>query len=231
MSEPSARRTLTRKEARSVYDRIGARQDSQAFYEDRAVGRVVQHAALGEARHVFEFGFGTGRFAERLLSQELPEEARWRGVDVSPEMARLARQRLARFAARAEVVHSDGGPPSDEPAGAYDRFVSNYVLDLLSEEDIRAVLDQAQRMLRPGGRLCLVSLTTGCSTASRAVIGVWSRIHALAPKLVGGCRPLELRPRLAESAWDVLYHDRSASFGMPSEGIVAERRADAPSDS
>jgi hypothetical protein len=48
---------------------------------------------------------------------------------------------------------------------------------------------------------------------------------------VGGCRPLELRPRLAESAWDILYHDRSASFGLPSEGIVAERRADAPSDS
>jgi len=231
VSEPRARRTLTREEARGVYDRIGARQDSQAFYEDRAVGRAVEHAAFGEARHVFEFGFGTGRFAERLLSELLPQQARWRGVDVSSEMVRLARRRLARFGARAQVVQSDGGPPNDEPAGAYDRFVSNYVLDLLSEEDIRAVLDQAQRMLRPGGRLCLVSLTTGCSAASRAVIGVWSRIHALAPKLVGGCRPLELRPRLGESTWKVLYHDRSASFGLPSEVIVAERKGGPPSDS
>jgi ubiquinone/menaquinone biosynthesis C-methylase UbiE len=231
MSEPVARRTLTREEARRVYDRIGAHQDSQAFYEDRAVGRAVQHAGFAEARRVFEFGFGTGRFAERLLSDELPQEARWRGVDVSPEMVRLARRRLARFGARAEVVQSDGSPPLDEPAGAYDRFVSNYVLDLLSEEDIRAVLEQAQRLLRPGGRLCLVSLTTGCSTASRAVVGIWSRIHGVSPKLVGGCRPLELRPRLAESAWNVLYHDRRAAFGLPSEVIVAELRGDAPSDS
>jgi ubiquinone/menaquinone biosynthesis C-methylase UbiE len=231
MSEPVARRTLTREEARRVYDRIGARQDTQAFYEDHAVGRAVRHAGFADARSVFEFGFGTGRFAERLLSQELPQEARWRGVDVSPEMVRLARRRLERFGARAEVVQSDGSPPVDEPAGAYDRFVSNYVMDLLSEEDIRGVLDQAERMLRPGGRLCLVSLTTGCSTASRAVIGIWSRVHGLAPKLVGGCRPLELRPRLVESAWNVLYHDRSATYGLPSEVIVAERRGEPPSDS
>jgi cyclopropane fatty-acyl-phospholipid synthase-like methyltransferase len=44
-----------------------------------------------------------------------------------------------------------GGAPIGEPAAAYDRFVSNYVFDLLSEEDIRAVIAEAYRVLRPGG--------------------------------------------------------------------------------
>jgi ubiquinone/menaquinone biosynthesis C-methylase UbiE len=38
------------------------------------------------------------------------------------------------------------------------RFV-NYVLDLLSEEDIHAALGEAGRLLEPGGLLCLTELS------------------------------------------------------------------------
>ena len=54
MSEPVARRTLTREEARRVYDRIGARQDSQAFYEDRSTNELVRRADLASASAIFE---------------------------------------------------------------------------------------------------------------------------------------------------------------------------------
>ena len=214
---------LSPEQARRVYDRIGRLQDSQAFYEDRAVESLVQNARFERAERVLEFGCGTGRFAQRLLSRSLPPTARYRALDLSPEMVRLARERLAPFGARAEVALTDGSPPTGEPASSRDRFVSNYVLDLLSEDAIAAVIREAHRILEPGGLLGLVGLSTGCTALSRAVSRLWSRLHALRPALLGGCRPLELLPFLAGARWRTLHHEKLAAFGVASEVVVAER--------
>ena len=214
---------LSRAEARRVYDRIGAGQDTQAFYEDRATGLLIRHGAFGSASRVLELGCGTGRFALRLLTSHLPETARYRGLDLSPKMVELARARLAPFAARAEVVLTDGAPPASEPTASCDRFVSNFVLDLLPEEDIAAVLSEAHRILAPGGLLCLAGLSTGAGAFSRLVSRAWARVHALRPALVGGCRPLELLAWLPPEQWRVRHHAQLAPFGVPSEALVAER--------
>jgi SAM-dependent methyltransferase len=216
--------TLSRKQARRVYDRIGALQDTQAFYEDRAVRILLEHGDFASALRVFEFGCGTGRFALRLLSDHLPAAARYRGVDQSPKMVELARRRLAPYASRADVVLSDGSPPTAEPAGYYDRFVSNYVLDLLSEADIAAVVREAHRILAPSGLLCLSGLSTGGGPLSRLVARAWGRVHSLRPALLGGCRPLDLVAWLPAADWRVRHRARLAPFGVPCEAVVAERR-------
>jgi ubiquinone/menaquinone biosynthesis C-methylase UbiE len=217
-------RTLTHDQARRVYDRIGARQDTQAFYEDRATEIIVAQGGFGTARRVFEFGCGTGRFAVRLLSGHLPKSARYRGIDLSPTMVALAQQRLAGFGARAEAVLTDGPPPKAEPDASYDRFVSNYVLDLLSENDIAAVLCEAHRILEPRGLLCLASLSTGSGSVSRRVARAWTRVHAMWPALVAGCRPLELPSHIPAHQWTIRHHQHVAPFGLPSEVLIAERR-------
>jgi len=219
----SAERTLAPAAARRVYDRIGRTQDTQAFYEDRATSKLIPHLDLGAARSVFEFGCGTGRFAAALLAKHLPNDATYRAVDISPVMVELARQRLAPFGARAIAKLSEGGPPVDEPSASYDRFLSNFVLDLLSVEDVARVIAEAHRMLRPGGLLGLASLTTGFTPVSRAFAWFWARIHAFRPALVGGCRALELLEFLPRAAWRIRYHDRVAPLGIALEVVVAER--------
>jgi ubiquinone/menaquinone biosynthesis C-methylase UbiE len=216
-------RTFSREEARSVYNRIGARQDSQAFYEDHAANLIIQHGELATARHVFEFGCGTGRFALRLLLEHLGPETTYRAIDISPTMVGLAQDKLAPFSPRAEVVLTDGAPPEQEAPESYDRFLSTYVFDLLSEEDISGVLGEAHRILQPGGLLCLSSLTSGSSPGARLVAGLWSALHRLSPRLVAGCRPLELLGRLSASEWKVRHHLQIAPFALPSEVVIAER--------
>lgn len=216
-------RTLTHAEARRVYDRIGARQDTQAFYEDRAIEHLLARSAFAEASRVFELGFGTGRLAERLLSSELPPSAEYRGVDVSPVMLALARERLARFGDRVTLDLSSGAPPRDEPSESCDRWLSTYVFDLLSEADVRDVLGEAHRMLVPGGRLCLVGLAKGNTRFTRAVAGAWSALHRLRPQWVGGCRPMELSAHLPSPPWRLLHYGVVAAYGLPSEVLVAER--------
>lgn len=216
-------RTLSVDEARAFYDRLGARLDTQAFYEDRALEVLVRHAGLASARSVFELGCGTGRLARRLLSEVLPGTARYVGVDISPTMVALARERLRPWADRAQVRQSEGGARRHAADGPYDRFVSTFVLDLMSDTDIAAAIADAGHALTPGGLLCLVGLTHGRGGLSALASRLWSLVHRLHPALVGGCRPLDLRAYLPSTGWTIRHHEVVTRWGISSEVLITGR--------
>jgi ubiquinone/menaquinone biosynthesis C-methylase UbiE len=218
-------RMLSHRQAKAFYDRFGKKQDWQGFYEDAATEALIRNGAFDRAGAVFEFGCGTGRFAERLLERHLPVDARYVGVDISETMVALAKGRLARFGSRAEVQLTDGSARLDFKKSSCDRFVSNYVLDLLTFEDIRTVLQEAWRVLSAGGLLGLVSLTHGFTPVSRVVEGLWMALYAIRPRLVGGCRPIALSELVAGPRWRIRYDDKFSNYGVPSEVLVAEKAA------
>lgn len=215
---------LTHAQAQHFYDRFGKKLDTQAFYEDAALDELIAHAAFGEARSVFEFGCGTGRFADRLLGEHLAPEATYFGADISPIMIGLATQRLARYAERAQVQQTDGAMRFPLPDDAVDRVVITYVLDLLSEPDARQAIAEAKRVLTPAGKLCLASLTSGATVASRLVTTLWSAAFRLHAPMVGGCRPIVLETLLAPDDWIIEHRSVITQFGVPSEILVASPR-------
>ena len=216
-----ARRFLSRPEIRAVYDRVGRWQDTQAIYEAPAVDALIAHVGFGEARTLFEVGCGTGRVAERILRAHAPSDARYLAVDVSSTMVALARERLAPFGDRAEVVATDGTFAYEAPDGSQDRVLATYVLDLLSPDDVRALLAEAHRLLGPEGRLCLAGLTWGEGPLERLVANGWAAVHALRPEWVGGCRPLDARRFLGPDRWTVHHDEVDRAWGVPSEVLVA----------
>lgn len=212
---------LTPSEARAFYDSFGKKQDAQSFYEDRALDDLVAHSSLAEAGKVFEFGCGTGRFAARLLAEDLPVSATYTGCDLSRTMVDLATERLAKYAGRARVLQSCGMTHLPLPDHSVDRVISTYVLDLLSEADIKEFLREAHRVLRVGGKLCLVSLTTGATLLSRMVSSIWMSVFRLRASLVGGCRPIRLEKALDSSGWELEYRKVIVVVGVASEVLVA----------
>jgi SAM-dependent methyltransferase len=217
--------TLTTAEAKAFYDRFGAKQDTQAFYEDHALDALIVHADFQHAHAIFEFGCGTGRLAARLFETKLPEDCRYFGVDISETMVALARERLRRWANRSDIALSEAVIPLHGTVEAYDRFLSTYVLDLMSADAMQAVLGDAQRILRPEGLLCLVSLTHGHTLLTRLVSSAWTMLHRWNPKLVGGCRPIELRDFLSGDCWRVRHQEVVPAWGITSEVLIASRRA------
>lgn len=211
--------------ARRFYDRIGRLQDTQRFYEDRAVRRAVELGELAEASAVFELGCGTGHLAADLLADVLPSSARYLAVDVSGTMVRLATERLAPWAGRASVQRLE--PPAvalPGEDGAFDRFLATYVLDLLPVHDATALVAEAARLLAPGGLLALVSLTTGTTPASRVVCAAWNAVALRVPDLVGGCRPIELTEVVTGPEWRLLHRETIVRFAVASEVLVARRQ-------
>ena len=219
---------LSRDEAKAFYDRFGAKQDSQGFYEDRALEDLIEHANFDETEAVYEFGCGTGCFAESMLEHHLPLTASFLGVDISESMVALAQERIERFENRAEIVLSDGSMGINAPEGSIDRVVSTYVLDLLPDEDIRKFLGESLRVLTEDGRLCVAGLTRGTTLISRLVSLLWSMVHWFRPSLVGGCRPTRLVDYLDDSDWEIMHRRVVICYGIPSEVIVATPRPPRP---
>lgn len=211
---------LSRDEARRFYDRFGARQDRQGWYEDPPLRELIARAELASARTVCEFGCGTGRFAEAILERHLPANATYLGVDSSSTMTGLAAERLARFGGRAEVRLTVGEPRVPVADGGADRFLSTYVLDLLADGDVAAVLAEARRVLDPEGLAGIVGLTRGTTPVSRLVSGLWRTVHALMPRAVGGCRPLEVLTHAGAGEWELLHRRVVVAGGIPSEVVI-----------
>ncbi len=220
MTADDRQRTLTPDQVRTWYDRFGRKQDSQDFYAGPALDDLVAHAGFEDAARVFEFGCGTGHFAQRLIRDHLPASARYVGCDLSPVMVGLATRRLADTGDRARVLRGDGTIRFPLDDHSVDRVVSNYVLDLLSDDDTRTFFAEAHRSLVPGGRLCLVSLGRGVSAASRMVSSVWSALFRWRPTLVGGCRPIRLQEHADPELWETAYDKVISAFGVPSEVAV-----------
>ena len=210
-------------EIKRFYDRLGRLLDTQAFYEDRGMSEIAAHGRFEEAKAVFEFGCGTGRLAGRLLAGYLPRDSRYLGVDVSETMAAIASKRLARWGPRVEVKRTDGSLAFPAAGAAFDRFLTTYVLDLLSDQAIGEVLNEARRILAPGGLFCAATLTHGAGGLSRLVSRVWQSVHDIRPMLLGGCRPISISGRLPADGWTMEHQAIIARWGLTSEVLIARK--------
>ena len=210
-------------EVARLYDRIGSWQDRQGWYEDRPVTEMIARADLAHAAGVFELGCGTGRLAARLLDRVLPAGCRYLGLDVSSRMVGISRERLARWAPRANVLQVNGRLPFPVEDGSFDRFVSTYVFDLLDDDDAAEVVGEAARVLTNDGLLAVVSLGLGDRAASRLIARGWTSLWKRWPKLVGGCRPVDLQPLLGPE-WASADVTGVTAGGLHSQILLARRR-------
>jgi ubiquinone/menaquinone biosynthesis C-methylase UbiE len=220
----SKNHVLSPSAAQAYYDRFGKKQDSQSFYEDPALNDLVAHASFQDSRCVFEFGCGTGKFASRILGKFMLPSASYFGCDISPVMIGLAKRRLEVYGERAQVVLSDGAVRFPLPEHSVDRVVSSYVLDLLSEADIERFFSESHRVMMPGGKICIASLTRGVNVPSRIVSSLWMSVFRLSPALVGGCRPIHVDAFVNLQEWQVVHRRVVTPFGVPSEVLILELR-------
>lgn len=211
-------RGLTQTETEKFYDALGAKQDGAGYYEDVTLAQLTRFADFESATSIVELGCGTGRFAEEMLRVN---NASYWGCDVSATMIQLSKKRLAIFGERVTLVKTSGDVYLPLPDNSADRFVSNYVLDILSADEIEAVLGEAKRILKPDGLLCLTGLTHGKGLFSKAWTAFWNLRFDLNPKWVGGCRPVALREFL--EGWELVHHDVVTAGWICSEVLVAKR--------
>ena len=129
-----------------AWDRIRALHIS----EDEVEAAVVSAVGEGRARMLLDLGTGTGRMLE-LLSGRVDQGI---GVDTSQAMLAIARSNLERLGlAHCQVRHGDlFHLPYDN--GSVDLITIHQVLHYLNDPE--KALQEAARVLEPGGRMLVV---------------------------------------------------------------------------
>lgn len=214
-------RGLSNMQIEKFYDTFGIKQDDSGYYEDATLVDLIKHADFEKAKSVVEFGCGTGSFAENLLSNELQNDATYWGCDVSATMVSVSKNRISKFGERAQPHKTSGEFILPLPNESADRFVSNYVLDILSFDEIEKVINEANRLLKKDGLLCLTGLTFGKSPFSKLWTAFWQLRFRINPKWVGGCRPVNLLNFLND--WEIVHHNVLVARGISSEVVIAKK--------
>jgi ubiquinone/menaquinone biosynthesis C-methylase UbiE len=155
---------------RSAYwDKQAARYDRAMNFWDRHLFGDSRTWACGRAiGEVLEVAVGTGR--------NLPfyrEGTRLTGVDWSPGMLAIARQRAADLGREADLRPGDA-QALDFPDSSFDTVLC--ALGLCAIPDDRRAVAEMTRVLRPGGRLLLVDHVAASASALRAVQWLYERV-------------------------------------------------------
>jgi arsenite methyltransferase len=146
---------------------------ARALYASLGCGVPTAVADLHEGETVLDLGAGAG--GDALISaRRVGATGRVIGLDMTDEMLALARANAA--AAGVANVKFVKGYMEDIPLGdrSVDVVLSNCVINLASDK--RAVLAEAARVLRPGGRLAVTDVIAddGMDEATRADMGAYT---------------------------------------------------------
>jgi len=145
-------------DTRRIYDLLsGVYSASTLFFHSRAHREALHLSRLHDNMRVLEVATGSGEMFRRLV--EANPNGQTIGFDLSPKMAartqRSVRRHFPKASAFCEAVDARFMPFRAE---TFDLVVCCYLLELLSTEDIVSALLEVRRILRPGGRLTLISV-------------------------------------------------------------------------
>ena len=169
----------TPEQARRVYDRIAEPRTNNASTRTppRRARRATPTSTTARRRRA---GLRHGPVRGWLLAGDLPADAPYVGVDLSPADGRAGLGPARAVAHCCRVTLVDGGASLPAADGAADRFVANYVFDLLVLE-ARAALAEARRVLGAGwAAVPAPALTPGENGLAPCVAPWTGRVGALA---------------------------------------------------
>lgn len=192
------------------YDQTSGGTYARAY--DLTVERCVKY--LKPPDRVLEFACGTGLITLRLA----PHVSHIRGIDISPKMAAIAREKvLAQAVPNVEITNTDLFDPCLEP-GSFDAVAAFNVLCYLP--DLPAALARIRELLKPGG---LFLSATDClgSRPTRAGFQKFVKSHTGKMPYVAFFTQRGLERRIAQSGFAVL--ERENLFPAPPNLFVAAR--------
>lgn len=127
--------------------------DDYDAFRDRLLGgrqALIASLVLPEQAHILELGAGTGANVLRF-SPIAQRQAQFTLVDLCPSLLAQAKQRFAK-ATNVEVITSPAA--SFDTDTRFDAVVLSYALTMMP--DFAAVIDNAARLLKPGGSIAVV---------------------------------------------------------------------------
>jgi ubiquinone/menaquinone biosynthesis C-methylase UbiE len=215
--------TRTKIEARRFYNSISGYYDLLTLpFERKYAERALECLSVSEGETVLEIGFGTARCLRRIAHHVGPS-GKACGIDVSTGMIGLSKERLGKagLGYRTELLCGDA---ANLPFGSsiFDAVFMSFTLELFDTPEITEVLEQVERVLKPGGRLVVVSMSRDSGRSMLLSLYEWA--HRKWPTYVD-CRPIYVERSIVAAGYSTRSIQKVRLFGLPLEIVVAVKSA------
>lgn len=210
----------SKQEIRAFYNKISKAYDLLAERSEAPMRRLgLQMLAAAPGEQVLEIGFGTGHCLVEL-ARAVESEGSVHGADLSDEMTRLARK-LVKKEGLSQRVHLTlcDAQALPYPDDVMDALFMSFTLELFDTPDLPETLGEFRRVLRPGGRIAIVSMSKEGKEELAVKIYEWTHRHF--PNFLD-CRPIFVERTLREAGFCVL-DVRLEHMWVPVEIVLAKK--------
>jgi len=221
--EASIKRVNRSKEAaRASYNRLSRWYDAIAGSTEKKYrdwGLEKLSAQPGEK--ILEIGFGTGHCLIALANAVGPQ-GQVIGLDISDGMLAIAQERLRQegLNERADLHLGDAAKLDFIESGSLDAIFMSFTLELFDNPEIPRVLQECQRILKPGGRITVVSMTK--TNPPGVAVRMYEWFHEVMPDYAD-CRPIFARQALERSGFVIQDRSVSSMWGLPVEIVLGQK--------
>ena len=194
-------------QARRFYDRISGVYDTLTASEQALIKLGLQRLQIQPGEAVLEIGPGTGSGLE-IIAKNHPGVLC--GLDLSRRMLQKSQHKTRN--AQPQPIHIQGdGVNLPFQKAFFDAVYMSFTMELFSQADITALLDECRRVLTSSGRLGLISLVDSPRTLA---LKIYEHAHQLFPVAVD-CRPIPLAHLLETHGFEVKTILKKRNWGLP----------------
>jgi ubiquinone/menaquinone biosynthesis C-methylase UbiE len=207
-------------EARQFYDRISRIYGFlTAAFERKHAERALVYLCIEEGEAVLEIGFGSGHCLQ-LIANSVGQTGLAHGVDLSSGMLSVARTRLSKEKAldRVDLSRADAANLPYR-SDSFDAAFMAFTLELFDTPEIPIVLQELRRVVKPKGRIGVVSMSK--EDGESAMVRLYEWVHQRWPKYAD-CRPIYVERSLTDAGYRVQSKSKASMAGLPLEIVVAE---------
>ena len=213
-----SRVTRPKEQARDFYNRLSRFYGVIGRSEKKFREFGLELLKAGEGEKVLEIGFGAGTCL-MALAHSIGRTGKVYGIDISEGMIAVSRSKIkkARLSEKVVLILGDSTNLVFD-ANMFDAVFTSFTLELFDTPEIPVVLHECHRVLKPGGRICVVAL-------SKSEIPGWAerlyeRAHVKFPKYAD-CRPIRVKESLEEAGFEIQGVRKESMWRLPVEIVLA----------
>lgn len=213
-----SRVTRTKAQAKQSYDRMSLLYDYFAgVFEQKYRDMALMRLNITRGETVLEIGFGNGHCLKQM-AEAVGEEGKVYGIDISSGMLLASRRRLqkAGLVNRVELT-CDDAMNMPYPDNKFDAVFSSFALELFDSPEIPLVLAEIRRVLRPTGRVGIVSMSK--EGGASPLLRLYEWLHQKLPQYVD-CRPIYVEQSVRDAGFGIQHRERVSLLGLPGEIVI-----------
>ena len=190
-------------------------------FEKKLRERGLELLDVQEGEAVLEIGFGTG-YSLVEIARRVGATGKAYGIDVTPEMVELAKKRLEKEGLAEGVELCDGDAREMRYENRqFDAVYMAAALELFDTPDIPRVLAEIKRVLRPTGRLGVISMPKEGHEDS-IILRFYEWIHRAFPRYAS-CRPIYVEDSVSGAGFEITKAEEMKILGLfPMKIVMAK---------